>query len=273
MHSLLRVHSELLLITALCICLASHDIALASPAFDRHNPPETENFDPAEADPASNITCVGSSYDLDLPVIQDSRLGLFNPNEVSVHKLCAKPQFGGGAPGQHVGGFCSVAPSAQNGRTGDIAFDRTIEARTSLALYNPRVLLGCFYRCFCNQGVTDRSVQPRSNSELVRTVQLRSLRTYEIDIDIENDFNAPYNMKYGTQGNNEVDALVIFTLGQVGQALGHAGVTSKAVSLNQGNKIDCRGDFPTFVLPDPYQLADFENLQQLCAVQLSGGLP
>ena len=51
------------------------------------------------ADPTNNIMRVGDKYDLDLPI----RAG-FNPNNVSMQQLCAETQFGGGPPGQHIGG-------------------------------------------------------------------------------------------------------------------------------------------------------------------------
>ncbi|KAI4201001.1 MAG: hypothetical protein LQ350_003570 [Teloschistes chrysophthalmus] len=43
------------------------------------------------------------------------------------------------------------------------------------------------------------------------------------------------------------------------------------VVLDQRNYIECRGDLPQFPLPPPYQMSDFDNLQQLCAVQWAGG--
>ena len=55
--------------------------SVASPAYNPRHPYETVNFDPAEADPTGNLTCVGDSYDLELLVFPD-----FNPNKVSVQK-------------------------------------------------------------------------------------------------------------------------------------------------------------------------------------------
>ena len=48
-----------------------------------------ENFDPAEADPTGNITCLGDSYDLELPTQAH-----WNPNTVSMQSLCAKTHYG-----------------------------------------------------------------------------------------------------------------------------------------------------------------------------------
>lgn len=42
-------------------------------------------------DPRRNITCLGSSYDLQLPIRSDST----NPNEYTMQQLCAKTIYGG----------------------------------------------------------------------------------------------------------------------------------------------------------------------------------
>ena len=44
------------------------------------------------------------------------------------------------------------------------------------------------------------------------------------------------------------------------------------LSLDAGNYITCEGDLPSFPLPQPYLVSDFQNSTQLCAVQWSGGL-
>ena len=71
-------------------------------AYIPRSPYRYENYNPAEADPAGAIKCVGDRYDGELPVDE-----YFNPNTVSMQKLCAKPQYGGGSPGTHIGGWCS----------------------------------------------------------------------------------------------------------------------------------------------------------------------
>ena len=57
----------------------------------------------------------------------DSELPVFpnvNPNKVSVQKLCAKPQYNGGEPGQHVGGYCILRPAMGGANSGEVGFDR-----------------------------------------------------------------------------------------------------------------------------------------------------
>ena len=50
----------------------------------------------------------------------------------------------------------------------------------------------------------------------------------------------------------------------------YAGVNH--LSVDPGNEITCEGDLPSFPLPPPYSIADFQNPQQLCAMQWFGGL-
>lgn len=44
------------------------------------------------------------------------------------------------------------------------------------------------------------------------------------------------------------------------------------LNMDAGNYITCEGDLPSFPLPNPYPVSDFESPQKLCAVQFSGGL-
>ncbi|KAL8853905.1 MAG: hypothetical protein Q9221_001212 [Calogaya cf. arnoldii] len=149
-----------------------------------------ENFDPSLADPRGNITCVGNSYDLELPVIGD-----FNPNRLTMQQLCAKPQYGGGLPGQHVGGWCEhwlvgLRPSRppQN-----MAFDISPAAQVHPILTNPRVLLACRYRCFCNYNLPpDNTAQPRISPTINqddRAFRAGSNQTHEIMEEVVDDFD------------------------------------------------------------------------------------
>lgn len=51
-------------------------------------------------DPRRNITCHGSSYDLELPVRSDG----VDPDQFTMQQLCAKMIYGGAPSGQHLGG-------------------------------------------------------------------------------------------------------------------------------------------------------------------------
>ena len=117
-----------------------------------------ENFDPAEADPTGNITCLGDSYDLELPTHAH-----WNPNTVSMQSLCAKTQYGGGPPGQNIASWCETPPRIRGypgySDSGTIAFDASPGAQANAQLQNPRVMLGCLYSCFCNYVVEQFSLQ------------------------------------------------------------------------------------------------------------------
>ena len=42
--------------------------------------------------------------------------------------------------------------------------------------------------------------------------------------------------------------------------------------MDPANNITCDGDLPSFPLPPPYLVSDFQSPQELCAVQWAGGL-
>ena len=227
-----------------------------------------ENFNPSLANAYHNITCVGDHYNLQLPVQEG-----WDPNEKSMQQLCAKPQYDGGLEGQHVGGWCNH---------NEIMFDDSPDAKISTQLANPRVLLGCRYRCFCNHNIPidQRNVQPKP-SEFQEALQLKekereSFQTYEIRLDVQNDFTTPLDTHKGSFGDIEVDVLRLSRFQEVRHPESLRNPHRNYVSEDEGNKITCTGDLPTFRLPSPYSVtppnSDFQNNQQLCAVQLNGGL-
>ena len=228
----------------------------------------TENFNPAQGNSYHNISCVGNRYALELP-LQDG----WDPNERTLQELCAKPQYFGGPPGQHVGGWCNH---------NEVVFDDSPGAQINPELANPRVLLGCRYRCFCNHiiPVEDRKIQPKP-SESQRSLQVlkedrSSSLTYEIRLDIQNDFTMPIEYNQGSWGDEEVDVVRISHFPEIRHPESLEQPHIDYVSEDPGNKITCSGSLPSFPLPSPYSVlppnSDFENNQQLCAIQLNGGL-
>ena len=92
--------------TSSCISLANTLLSLFSAnvaIYNEQYPPNEENFDPAEANPKMSLTCLGDRPQLNLP----ANVWGFNPNGVSLQKLCAKPQYLGELPSQHLGGAYS----------------------------------------------------------------------------------------------------------------------------------------------------------------------
>lgn len=229
--------------------------------YDPNQPHQTENFDPAEADPSGNITCLGDSYAINLPVIAG-----FNPNLVTMQQLCAKPQYNGGRPGQHVGGWCAPTISSRGPRR-RVAFDQSPAALTSTELSNLRVLLGCLLKCFCNSATADLKLQPVNDDEALHDHYWQSTSTYEIKADVVDDFDVPRVQHMGSLPGQWVNSVSILGLIQVN---GPSSYDVTSVSMDQENRILCRGPLPSFELPAPFQHS-YNNVQELCAVQFFGG--
>lgn len=239
--------------TARLLLLTFHYVSSVLAAYNPGNPPRTENFDPAEADPLGNITCVGDSYAINLP-----SFGNFNPNSVTMQRLCAKPQYHGGLPGQHVGGFCASYYSNRAHKFG-VHFDQSPGAQVRTELANPRILLGCLLRCSCDAA---HGLDPG-----LPDYQKHSITTYETKIDIVDDFDVPVTQHNGQLDHKWVDAMVIRMKPQIGGAM----PTPIFVSMDENNGISCRGNLPSFPLPRPIFAANFRSLQEMCVVHHFGG--
>ncbi|KAK0509598.1 hypothetical protein JMJ35_007992 [Cladonia borealis] len=120
--------------------------------YDPEHPPAYENFNVANARSLGFITCLGNKSDQQLPSILPTHQGrFFNPKTKTMQQLCAKPQYGGGNPFEHVGGYCgrSSIESEQN-LTGFVLFDVSFGAKVNTYLAAPRMLAECSFRCFCS---------------------------------------------------------------------------------------------------------------------------
>ncbi|KAL8731132.1 MAG: hypothetical protein Q9181_004415 [Wetmoreana brouardii] len=211
-----------------------------------------------------NITCLGDHYDLALPMIGD-----FNPNSLTMQQLCAKPAYGG-HPDQSLNGWCQIRrwPPVDPAQ-GRVVFEALDDAQAP-TLKKSRFAVGCMYRCFCSYGLADVSTQPReSRIWPTSLVQVPSSEWYQVSIDDVDDF---YHV--GPDQHPEdprVNALPVWIANQIGYNLHISHVFRQPVGLDLNNYVQCRGDLPRFPLPPPYQMSDFANLQELCAVQWSGG--
>lgn len=246
-------------------------------------------------DPRRNITCLGSSYDLELPVRSDG----VDPNNFTMQQLCAKTIYGGAPAGQHLGGWCSRGLQAEDGNPPDqpdpdnseenpnavwefswtgVSFDWSAASQASEEGSDPRFLLGCFNRCFCNFEVDDLSIQPkRSVPSNADTGMKESGGTGEIKLDVTDDVTTTDSIHTGRGEATMVESVKLNELIEPNQEFGSAYMPDFHdppwdLSLDPGNYITCQGDLPTFPLPQPYLVSDFENSTQLCAVQWSGGL-
>ena len=237
-------------------------------------PAAAENFDPAEADPYGNITCLGDSYDLELPTQAH-----WNPNTVSMQSLCAKTQYGGGPPGQNIAGWCDI-PYRGYLHPGTIRFDASPGAQANAQLQNPRVMLGCLYRCFCSNGVEELSLQPKTyrstgfSGRHITTLEVDSDTAYQVKIDVVDDFFVPQEQHMGPPQQPDHPGVLVATVStqtQVVRQVGFLEVGVMSVSLDPDNNITCIGNLPNFNLPAPYQISQYGSLQELCAVYGSGG--
>ena len=228
------------------------------------DPPPVDNTNPAIADPQGNLTCLGDHYAIGLPVQED-----FDPNQSTMQQLCAKTQYNGGPPGQHVGAWCSsVFSSYHRAYQRRVVFDSSPSAQINAELANPRILLGCLLRCYCTPGTTASSIQPvDTDRDLTRHYQLSSV-TYEIKVDVVDDFDVPREQHMGTLGNAWVASLPVRTRSQQGNAPSLGQILT---SMDPENSVYCRGALPTFPLYPPFQTSDFANLQELCTTMYDGG--
>ncbi|KAI9676480.1 MAG: hypothetical protein M1817_000638 [Caeruleum heppii] len=248
------------------------DLTLAE--YDPSTPHRVENFDPAEADPAGRLTCLGPLPPWPLPVPLE---GDWDPNSFTLQELCAKPQYGGRGPDQHLGGYCprypfrAYPPNYSRGLEKAIAFDDSPGAQTARSLANPRTLIYCRSRCFCSYGLDDTTIQPRFVPHLdAEYLQYPASKTYQIMIDEVDDFRvAPQSHR----GKDDWGILStwLWMVEEINQD-DHLG-RMEPVSISRENTIRCSGPKPTWPLPEPYTAAHFHSLTALCAVQLSNGFP
>ena len=107
-----------------------------------------------------------------------------------------------------------------------------------------------------------------------------SENTGEIMLDVPDDVTTVHNRHTGRLGDMDVDIVELEELWEPNEEGGYAVLfvgeaypdPPWTLSLDAGNYITCEGDMPSFPLPQPYLVSDFQNPQELCAVQWSGGL-
>lgn len=222
--------------------------------------------------PTQRITCLGDHYPIALPKILN-----LDPNTLTMQQLCVGDKEGNNVQLDYysLDGWCLMGRGEVDIRRGRVVFDKVV-TNVSPVFQTPRLLLGCQYRCFCSYGIQDVSIQPRQSTQWFNNVvHAPSQQTYQVAIDVVDDFQIPSRYHVGPtyeQGGSLAANAVNYYI--MNQAYFNAGDTLLGwfpVVLDQRNYIECRGDLPQFPLPPPYQMSDFDNLQQLCAVQWAGG--
>ena len=148
-------------------------------------------------------------------------------------------------------------------------------------------MLGCSYRCFCNYNTEPNAVQPKA---VPNTNVWGSDQTYELQVEMVDDFDVAWTTNLGlAEPGSEVDAPQVSHKGTAGasdvsvyevQTMIQLAYTEEKwntyprytySSMNAENEIECHGVLPRFPFPSSYRVSDFSTLQELCAVQFSGG--
>ncbi|KAI9673855.1 MAG: hypothetical protein M1817_002061 [Caeruleum heppii] len=246
------------------ICVALLFLAVPSVAvFDPTVPRLVENFDPAEADPFHNLTCLGPLPQWPLPILPD-----FDPNIFTLQELCAKPQYGGRARGQHLGLFALTTWTSED----RLSFDRSAGALTATALVNPRLQLYCRMRCYAHRGSPDLTLQPDISTNAYTNpwhFMDNPQRTshYLIKVDVLDDYIVPPTRDFAVKAFHHWTTVLYH-----GTQVGPSQRSHKTViSVDEGNRVVCTGPLPNWPLPDAWSYQYIRSQQHLCAVELSGG--
>ncbi|KAL9064604.1 MAG: hypothetical protein Q9161_008781 [Pseudevernia consocians] len=129
-----------------------------------------------------------------------------------------------------------------------------------------------------------------SQKQFPNTNVWESDQTYELQVEIVDDFDmawttdlglaepgstvdAPQIMHKGTAGSSDIQVYELQALSQLActQDKWKTDHRSTSASMNVENEIECHSTLPRFPFPSPYRVSDFSTLQELCAVQFSGG--
>ena len=255
--------------------------------------------------PYQQLTCIGK------PSQQLPTLGNFDPNKLTLQDLCRD-----GGVDSNIGGYCQFPPP-QPEESGRISFriyvfqggDEPAPGTFNQDVLNViRFRAECQLRCFCTslfiqydngslalQPRADLTIQPKyiahsgiMGAKYPRRLYEQSRKVGQITIDQrDNAFPDPRNKTWA-----EYQSLALPTLGTYGDrevayesievsvnARSNPGQQVERMSIDQINYITCKGPMPTYVLPAPWSVAEYNstimhtpnNLTALCAVYQSGG--
>ncbi|KAI4205286.1 MAG: hypothetical protein LQ350_000609 [Teloschistes chrysophthalmus] len=138
-------------------------------------------------------------------------LGDFDPNRLTMQQICAKTQYHGGPPGQHIGGYCHVQEKR-------VVFDISNNAQISSVLSNPRTMLGW--------GWTGDPWTHRSNHGPLM---------YQMTVDRVDDYTTSQASHPGLYGATEVDTVRLYRTGGFSY---YAGFPPLWISQDKQNNIE-----------------------------------
>lgn len=232
----------------------------------------------------NGVTCQGNT-NIYLPVFDE-----YDPNELSLQQLCVKPQHGGGEAFQHVGGFCGLGNDGPQ-----VVFDSTPPSQVDMRLFNPRMLLMCQYRCYCNgynPGVTKGPFPGLENfyDEVQNPYLIVPDIVQDFDEDppdeISNPIHEEETLYYHIFQLHYSEAVFRVRRG-VGQhlpdirdAMMHENSWEEVqlVTPEESKVVFCGGPMPNFPLPAPMTAEDFAHpnvpaVERLCASAIDAGNP
>ena len=239
------------------------------------------------------ITCLGGPSQ-PLPILPS-----IDPNKHTLQSLCAQ-----GGNSLNIGGYCFRAPASTAPDTSGRVVFRTRLPYTIAPLPGTfsqhllhvyRFRAECLLRCFCaytnstvgpNVVAVPRNLQRQPKyigSPYPPRLSFPSQQTVQITIDQYDDYPDPnlylwyyyvkrLNGKQGTYGELNVNFDLVVLLKRNTRLLFHR------ISIDQNNYIECEGPMPTFELPLPWKIAEFDAhtmhapnaITALCAVYQSG---
>ena len=233
---------RLVALTAVSLCIYKVISIDPDPAPDPVLPTAQEL---SVLDPERNITCLGAATDIPWILRQQPYDGR------SMQELCADPLYGGRNSIPNFRGYC---------QDGDVFFGPADLLRDNGRFPHSRSKLECRNRCFCNHNLDDPKQQPKEVATTRRTFRDPSDIYLAISVDRES-FPQDY-------GSNDPLLTRIYKYDH-----GLYSPESESVSILPSNQIQCGGPLPGFPLPSPFNIHDFANNNELCAVQLAGGNP
>ena len=143
-----------------------------------------------------------------------------------------------------MGGFCNSGYSL-----GQVEFDLVNpQAMSNFQLADKRLLLECYFRCFCNFGVADRTKKPRNLEDrgpyavgYYSDHLVVSRLTTEITLDIAPSFTNTDLWSFYSPKGQQGNTLVPYARLVLGSQLPTAGHYYYHLSLNAANRVVCKG--------------------------------
>jgi hypothetical protein len=233
---------------------------------DRTGPSPASAPAPAEGDEnvQDRLICLGSIQDLKLPAhtLGLSPLGMALFDEDSVERLCSM-QYSLEASILWVNGRC--LPPVDS-RPREILFRPPVTSRERVPPL--RIESWCRSRCFCASDIGPNGAKPKEIAVGAETVIKESDLTFVIATQT--------SVRDHTRRGHNADLVPAVKIKEQTRGTRHGAGSNVPrdyyMSVTAQNRINCINDLlPDLEIPFPYTIQDFDDVQKLCAIQLSGG--